>query len=45
LVATGNWRDLRSASHYAHAVARDEWKRVEGLPSLDATRGKSLETA
>ena len=23
LVATGNWRDLRSASRYAHAVARD----------------------
>jgi len=44
LVATGNWRDLRSASRYAHAVARDEWKRVENLPALD-TRGKSVETA
>jgi integrase len=36
LVATGNWRDLRSASRYAHAVARDEWKRVDDLPSLPA---------
>ena len=42
LVATGNWRDLRSASRYAHAVARDEWKRVESLPAL-STRGKSVE--
>jgi integrase len=45
LVATGNWRDLRSASRYAHAVARDEWKRVEGLPGLDTIRGKSVESA
>lgn len=44
LVATGNWRDLRSASRYAHAVARDEWKRVESLPALD-TRGKSVDHA
>jgi integrase len=44
LVATGNWRDLRSASRYAHAVARDEWKRVESLPPL-ATGGKSVESA
>jgi integrase len=44
LVATGNWRDLRSASRYAHAVARDEWKRVEQLPSAK-TGGKSVETA
>jgi integrase len=44
LVATGNWRDLRSAARYAHAVARDEWKRVEGLPALDG-RGKSVESA
>jgi integrase len=45
LVATGNWRDLRSAGRYAHAVARDEWKRVEGLPSFSPTRGKSVESA
>ena len=44
LVATGNWRDLRSASRYAHAVARDEWKRVESLPAL-RNRGKSVDSA
>ncbi len=44
LVATGNWRDLRSASRYAHAVARDEWKRVESLPAL-GNRGKSVDSA
>lgn len=32
LVATGNWRDERSASRYVHAVARDEWDRVNLLP-------------
>jgi integrase len=34
LVATGNWRDLRSAARYAHAVARDEWGKVELLPAI-----------
>lgn len=34
LVATGNWRDERSARRYAHAVPRDEWQRVEQLPSI-----------
>lgn len=34
LVATGNWRDARSAARYAHAVARDEWSRVDKLPSV-----------
>jgi integrase len=38
LVATGNWRDPRSARRYAHAVARDEWEKVELLPSV--SRGK-----
>jgi len=38
LVATGNWRDERTASRYAHAVARDEWERVNELPSLGKTR-------
>lgn len=33
LVATGNWSGARSASRYAHVVARDEWKRVDDLPS------------
>jgi integrase len=34
LVATGNWRDERSAARYAHAVARDEWSRVDQLPAM-----------
>ncbi len=38
LVATGNWRDARSAARYAHAVARDEWSRVERLPSVAKAR-------
>lgn len=35
LVATGNWRDTRSAARYAHAVARDEWSKVAELPSVE----------
>src|SRR3984893_1118238 len=35
LVATGNWRDARSAARYAHAVAREEWSRVDDLPSVE----------
>jgi integrase len=34
LVATKNWRDPRSAARYAHAVARDEWSRVDLLPAV-----------
>ena len=34
LVATGNWRDPRSARRYAHAVARDEWAKVDKLPRV-----------
>lgn len=34
LVATGNWRDPRSAARYAHVVAREEWSRVEMLPAV-----------
>jgi integrase len=41
LVATGNWRDPRSARRYAHAVAREEWRKVELLPSVG--RGKDVE--
>jgi len=41
LVATGNWRDPRSARRYAHAVAREEWSKVDLLPSIG--RGKSVE--
>jgi integrase len=39
LVATGRWRDPRSAARYAHTVSHDEWSRVESLPSI----GESVE--
>lgn len=38
LVATGNWTDARSAARYAHAVPRDEWSRVDQLPSTTARK-------
>jgi integrase len=41
LVATNNWRDERSASRYAHAVASEEWNRVERLPAVGNIRGVS----
>ena len=42
LVATGNWTDPRSAARYTHAVPRDEWSRVDQLPSmLGKTRGQA----
>lgn len=41
LVATGNWRSERAANRYAHAVARDEWARVDQLPSLGKRRGQA----
>jgi integrase len=34
LKATGNWNDERSARRYAHAVAREEWSKVDLLPSI-----------
>jgi integrase len=34
LVATGNWRDARSAARYAHVQPRDEWDRVDALPAI-----------
>ena len=37
LVATGNWRDPKSAARYSHAVAREEWDRVDALPSVEKT--------
>jgi integrase len=40
LAETKNWRDPRSAARYAHVVAREEWDRVDSLPSI----GKSVET-
>jgi integrase len=42
LVATKNWRDVRSARRYAHVVPRDEWARVAHLPSVDG--GNDVET-
>ncbi|MGA7809662.1 tyrosine-type recombinase/integrase [Bradyrhizobium sp.] len=39
LVATGRWRDPRSAARYTHTAASDEWDRTELLP----TAGKSVD--
>jgi integrase len=39
LVATKNWWDPRSAARYAHAVAREEWNRVDLLPTVGNIRG------
>lgn len=39
LVATGRWRDPRSAARYAHVISHEEWARVDRLPS----RGESVE--
>lgn len=32
LVASGNWRDERSASRYTHAETREAWSKVDQLP-------------
>jgi hypothetical protein len=32
LVATGRWRDPRSAMRYIHTSAHEEWDRVDKLP-------------
>ena len=42
LVATGNWRDERSAARYAHVVPRAEWDRVDDLPAPGNIRGKAI---
>jgi integrase len=39
LVATGRWRDPRSAARYAHVVSHEEWARADMLPS----RGNNVE--
>ena len=39
LVATGRWRDERSARRYTHAAAHEEWDRVDALPS----RGRDVD--
>jgi integrase len=41
LVATGNWRDPKSAARYSHVVAREEWDRVDSLPTMGTRRGKA----
>jgi len=40
LVATGRWRDPRSAARYTHTAAHEEWDRTDLLPSV----GKSVES-
>jgi integrase len=40
LVATGRWRDARSAARYTHTAAHEEWDRADLLPSI----GKTVET-
>jgi len=39
LVATGRWRDARSAERYTHTAAHEEWDRVDLLPQA----GKSVD--
>jgi integrase len=34
LVATGNWRDPKSAARYQHVHAHEEWERTERFPSM-----------
>lgn len=41
LAETKNWRDPRSAARYSHVVAREEWDRVDNLPSAGNRRGKA----
>jgi integrase len=41
LVATGRWRDARSAARYTHTAAHEEWDRTDRLPSM----GESVESA
>lgn len=44
LVATGRWRDPRSAARYTHTAAHEEWDRVERLPQIGGQSGESVET-
>jgi len=44
LVATGRWRDPRSAARYAHVVSHEEWARVDLLPSRGLDVGKPAQT-
>lgn len=40
LVATGRWRDERSAQRYTHVVSHEEWDRADDLPKV----GESVES-
>ena len=42
LAGTKNWRDFRSVARYAHVVPRDEWDRVDRLPTMGNIRGKAV---
>lgn len=39
LIATGNWRDPKSANRYTHVHAHAEWERVELFPSIKRSEG------
>lgn len=44
LVATGTWKDEKSASRYQHVVVTEEAQRADMLPTLKrGNRGKSVE--
>lgn len=45
LVATGRWRDPRSAARYAHVVSHEEWSRVDLLPSRGIDGGTPVRKA
>lgn len=39
LMATGNWRDPKSANRYTHVHAHAEWERVELFPAMKRSEG------
>ena len=39
LVATGNWRDPKSAHRYTHVHADAEWERTERFPAMKRSKG------
>ena len=45
LVATGAWRDMKSAERYAHAIVTDEAKRALRLPTPNDAEGLSKGSA
>lgn len=42
LKGTNNWKDVRSVARYSHVVPRDEWARVDNLPTSGTRRGKAV---